>query len=132
MLQIFFAYIISILVLMAFDLSWLGFIMRNFYQSRLASILAPTPNWYAAGAFYLLFVAGLFYFAAYPAHLKQSILSAIIMGAIYGLVTYGTYDLTNMATVQNWPLVLTVVDMLWGTFLGAVLACVAYGLLHIL
>lgn len=131
MLQIFFAYILTIPVMIMLDLAWIGVIMKDFYQKGLAVHMATQINWYAAAAFYLLFIAGVFYFAAYPAHVKGSLWQAVLLGALLGLLAYGTYDLTNMATFKEWPLAITVVDMAWGAFLTATVSAAGYGLLAV-
>ena len=82
--------------------------------------MRPDPNLYAAGAFYLLFIAGVIYFTVLPA--DQDPLNASLRGAFFGLITYATYDLTNLAVLPDWPLLLTVVDLVWGSTLCA---CVA-------
>jgi uncharacterized membrane protein len=76
-------------------------------------------NWIAAIIFYGVFLVGLTLFATYPAATKGTIATAIVLGGLFGFFTYATYDLTNLATLKNWPLSLTLVDILWGTFLGA-------------
>lgn len=103
------------------DLVWLGLIARNFYQTRLAYHIGDV-NWFAAVTFYIIFLLGLTFFATYPAVTKGTMLTALVLGALYGFFTYVTYDLTNLATLKNWPLSLTIVDIAWGTILGASVA----------
>jgi uncharacterized membrane protein len=97
---------------------WLGVAAKNFYTKQIGWLLAPKVNWAAAIVFYLLFLAGLVVFGIAPAIEKDSWVRALALGAWFGLITYATYDLTNLATLKDWPLALTVVDMIWGTILA--------------
>ncbi|MFW6303969.1 MAG: DUF2177 family protein, partial [Candidatus Sumerlaeota bacterium] len=101
-------------VFLAVDLVWLGVVARKFYMNRLGYIMAEKPNWIAAFIFYLLFVAGVLLFTVKPALDRDSLRMALLLGAAFGLVTYATYDLTNLATVKDWPLRVSLVDMVWG------------------
>jgi uncharacterized membrane protein len=113
-------YLVTLFVFLILDGIWLGLIAQPFYQAQIGFLLAANPNWVAAGAFYLLYVVGLVFFVVEPtlrAGATQE--RAALHGAFFGLVAYATYDLTNLATVDHWPIVLTAVDMAWGTALGA-------------
>lgn len=99
------------------DLVWLGVVAKNFYSKQLGSLLADKTNWVAAIVFYLLFILGTLIFVVVPALQADSLSRALIYGALFGFVTYATYDLTNLATLEGWPPLMTVVDMLWGTVL---------------
>lgn len=113
-------YFITLLVFLVLDAVWLGLIAQPFYQAQIGFLLAKNPNWAAAGVFYLLYVAGLVFFVTEPAvRAGTSPARSARRGAFFGLVAYATYDLTNLATVDRWPLLLTVVDLAWGTLLGA-------------
>lgn len=118
-------FLASLVTLIVMDLLWLGFIMRSFYQTQLAQLLAPTPNWYAAGLFYLLYTAGVMYFAVLP-NAAKGLSTVALQAALLGLFAYGVYDLTNHATLKNWPLIVTLVDMAWGAFITALVASVGY------
>ncbi|MCB9811586.1 DUF2177 family protein [Candidatus Nomurabacteria bacterium] len=118
-------YVLTIPIFVLFDLLWLGVIAKDFYQSRLGELLGPVV-WPAAVVFYFVFVAGLLFFAVLPALEVHSLSKALVLGALFGLVTYATYDLTNHATLRDWPLMVTVVDILWGTVLGATVATLSY------
>lgn len=107
------------------DSAWLGWVAPRFYQAQIGFLLRDTPNWYAAGLFYLLFIAGLTVFVVMPAVSQNAIWTGVARGAFFGLVTYATYDLTNHATLRGWPLVVTVVDLVWGTFICAVTTLVS-------
>lgn len=108
------------------DFVWLAFVARAFYRRHLGFLLADQPNWWAAVAFYLLFVAGLVVFAVAPALQAGSLGKALFLGGFFGLVTYATYDLTNLATVKNWPWIVTIVDLCWGIVLSTSVSCVGY------
>ncbi len=119
-------YFIALPVFFAIDIIWLGFIARNFYRNQLGSLLRTDVNWIAAIIFYLLFLIGLVLFVILPAVEKKSLFNAIVMGGLFGFFTYATYDLTNLATLKNWPLTVSLVDMLWGTILAASVSTITY------
>ncbi len=83
-------------------------------------------NWIAAISFYLLFVIGLVVFVILPAIQKHSWIQALFLGALLGLISYATYDLTNLATLKDWPVLVTIVDMFWGAFLGGAVSLISY------
>lgn len=97
---------------------WLGVAAKNFYAKQIGFLMKANVNWAAAILFYLLFLAGLVVFVIAPAVEKGSWVRALLFGALFGLITYATYDLTNLATLKDWPLVLTVVDLTWGMILA--------------
>ena len=113
-------YFAALAIFLVLDMLWLLVLARNFYQQQIGQYMRPDPNLYAAGAFYLLFIAGLLYFAILPG--AHAPLHAALRGAFFGLLTYATYDLTNLAIMRDWPLLLTLVDLLWGSALCAVVA----------
>lgn len=117
-------YAISIPIFIVLDLLWLGVVAKDFYQVRLGHLLGDV-NWAAAIVFYAVFLAGVTFFATYPSA-SGTVFRAILLGALFGFVTYATYDLTNNATLRDWPVIVTVVDIIWGTALGATVA----GLTH--
>jgi uncharacterized membrane protein len=119
-------YVITLVTFLAIDFIWLGLVAQDFYRRQLGFLLAEQPNWWAAAAFYALFVAGVVVFAIVPALSEGSIWKAIALGAFFGLVTYATYDLTNQATVKNWPRVVTAVDLAWGVFIASSVSCVGF------
>jgi uncharacterized membrane protein len=126
-LQLFLA---GIPVFIAGDLLWLGVFAKDFYQGSLGGLLAASPNWLAAGLFYLVFLAGLTYFATYPAYKARSIKQAVLAGALFGFFAYATYDLTNWATLKDWPVAVTFVDMAWGAFLCALVSWAAVAIVR--
>lgn len=118
-------YLLTIPVFLIVDLLWLGIIARGFYQTQLAAFLGPV-NWPVAIVFYLLYVAGIIFFAVLPALEAQSLARAVFLGALLGFFAYMTYDLTNLSTIRDWPVTLTIVDILWGTVLTAIVATASY------
>ena len=111
-------YFVALSVFLVVDLTWIGFIARTFYQDQLGFILASSPNWTAAIIFYMIFIAGLLFFSIIPALKDTALKTGLIRAALFGLVTYGTYDLTNLALIKGWPVSVTVVDMIWGMVLS--------------
>lgn len=119
-------YAIALPIFFLVDMTWLGLIAKNFYRQQIGTLLKPDVNWVAAFAFYFLFLAGLVFFVIAPAVEKKQWLHALLTGAFFGLVTYATYDLTNLAVAKDWPLLISIVDMAWGTTLGASVATLTY------
>jgi uncharacterized membrane protein len=116
--KIIITYLLSFVVFLGIDLVWLGFIAKSFYKKYLGAFLTPHPNWTAAIIFYILFVVGILIFSVFPGLAKDSLKHTMIYGALFGFFTYTTYDLTNLATLKNWPIQIAIVDMLWGTLLA--------------
>jgi len=119
-------FLIALPVFFAIDMVWLAVVAKNFYQKQIGFLMKPDINWLAAIIFYLLFITGLIIFVITPAMVKQSWVHALLYGALFGLVTYATYDLTNLATVKDWPLLVTVVDLVWGSVLAASVSVITY------
>lgn len=111
-------YLLSLPVFLVVDLLWIGIFANSFYDSQIGHLRGPI-HWPAAIAFYLIFMLGLTYFVMYPAVTSGTVASAVLAGALFGFFTYAAYDLTNMATLKDWPLLMTLVDIAWGTVLGA-------------
>lgn len=120
------AYISAALVFFGLDFVWLSRVAIGFYRSQIGETLRDRPNMLAAGLFYLFYIAGIVYFAVLPGLQKDSLAVACLNGALLGLIAYGTYDMTNLATLKNWSLSVSIVDMLWGTVLTALSASAAY------
>lgn len=119
-------YAAMLVVFLAIDLLWLGVIARRFYLSHLGRFFAERVNWAAAFVFYLLFLAGMMIFAVQPALEQNSLSRALVLGALYGLFTYATYDLTNLATLKEWPVPIVVVDILWGMILSGLVSATGF------
>jgi uncharacterized membrane protein len=115
-------YALTLPVFFIVDMLWLGIVARGFYRRHLRNILSPDVHWPAAVIFYFIYVAGIIFFAVGPAVSEDSLEKAALLGALFGFFTYATYDLTNMATINKWPLAIVVVDMVWGVCLCTLVA----------
>lgn len=120
------SYLLTFVVFFIIDMTWLGFIAKDLYRKYLGGFLTDQVNWTAAIIFYLLFIVGIFIFTIMPAVEKNSLSSAIILGALFGFFTYATYDLTNLATLKGWPLNIVFIDIIWGTFLTAIVSTAGF------
>ncbi len=121
-------YILTLIPLLVLDFIWLGFMAKGFYAARLGYLYGDRFNYIVAFVFYLLYSAGVAYFVVSP-NLNASTFKVFLIGAFLGLIAYATYDLTNHATIKNWPLAVTVVDLLWGAFVTGATATIALNLL---
>lgn len=119
-------YILATFFFFAIDMLWLGVVARSFYQAQIGSLLKDDVNWTAAFLFYGIFLVGVVVFVLMPAVDKKSLMHAVMYGAFFGVVTYATYDLTNLATLKSWTLTVTVVDIVWGGVLSALVAGLTY------
>jgi uncharacterized membrane protein len=122
-LKLYLAMLASFLVV---DMVWLGLVASAFYRKYLGFLMAPSPNWLVATLFYLLFVVGILVFVVLPGLKANSLKTTLLRAALFGLITYGTYDLTNLATLKDWPALLSIVDMLWGTVLTVAVGCIGF------
>lgn len=116
----------SLVVFLAVDFIWLGWLARPFYHSQLGDLLSQRINWTAAIGFYLIYIVGLMIFCVVPALQRSSLLQALVLGALYGFFTYTTYEMTNYALIRDWPAALVPVDIAWGVFLCTVSAAGGY------
>lgn len=105
---------------------WLSIVAKDFYAQHLGFLLAKTPNFWAAGFFYLVYIFSLVVLVLSPAIQKESLQTAVVLGALFGFCAYATYDLTNLATIKDWPLLVTIVDLIWGTALTASVSGISY------
>ena len=119
-------YLLTIPVFFAIDLLWLGVIAKDLYQKNLGHLLSPEVNWPAAFAFYFIYIAGIILFAVRPALADQSLFKALVWGALFGFFTYATYDLTNLATLKDWPVKIVFIDIAWGVVLCSLVASISY------
>lgn len=117
---------IALPTFLAIDMVWLLVIARSFYQRQIGHLMAAQVNWIAALSFYVIFLCGLIVFVITPAVEKRLWSQALTMGALFGLVTYATYDLTNLAVAKDWPVLVTLVDLVWGAVLSASVAIITY------
>jgi len=116
------AYTIALVTFLALDSLWLGWIASGFYREQIGFMLRDEVYLPAAAVFYLTFVAALTHFAILPAIRTKNVKSSWLNGAFFGFATYAAYDLTNLAVTKDWPLAVTIVDLAWGTSLGAVVS----------
>ncbi|MBD3312790.1 DUF2177 family protein [archaeon] len=116
-------YLITLGVFFGIDLLWLRYIAKKLYQEQIGYLLTDKPKRLAAFIFYLLFVVGLLVFVINP---STTWAQASMLGALFGLITYATYDLTNLATIKKWPLKITIIDLVWGSFLASIVSTISY------
>ncbi len=119
-------YLIALPIFLIIDAAWLGLIAKDLYQKELGFLMKSDINWIAAAIFYLLFILGLTVFVIVPAIESGNIYKALTLGALFGLMTYATYDLTNLATIEGWPVSVTVIDLIWGSFIGGSVSTITY------
>lgn len=119
------AYLSTLVIFLLFDMAWLGTMAGRLYRPTLGDILLAEVNLLPAIAFYLIYPAGLVVFAVIPALKSGGVAQAALSGALFGFFSYLTYDLTNQATLRNWTSQLTLIDIAWGTLLGAIAAAAA-------
>lgn len=117
---------IALPVFFVIDMIWLGFVAKDFYRGQIGALMKSDVNWTAAIIFYMIFIAGLVVFVIAPAVEKGSWTHALLFGALFGLVCYATYDLTNLALAKDWPLLVTLVDLAWGAILSASVSTATY------
>ena len=119
-------YVLTVPVFFVIDIVWLGVIAKGFYRRNLSFVLSTDVNWIAAITFYLIYIAGIIFFAVRPALASNTLRDAALLGSRFGFFTYATYDLTNMATIKGWPLKIVVIDILWGTCLCLLVASLSF------
>ncbi|MDX2414641.1 MAG: DUF2177 family protein [Bacteroidales bacterium] len=119
-------FLVAFFVFLVIDMIWLALIAKKFYRKHLGFLMSPKVNWTAAIIFYVIFIIGIVVFVVTPALDKDSLSHALIYGALFGFVTYATYDLTNLATLKNWPIVITIVDLIWGTVLATSVSVITF------
>jgi len=119
-------YLVTLAAFLATDMVWLGLAARSFYQQYLGFLMAPSPNWFVAILFYLLFTVGLLFFVIVPGLKDNSLKTTLLEAALFGLITYATYDLSNLATLKDWPALLSIVDMSWGTVLSVLVGYISF------
>jgi uncharacterized membrane protein len=115
-------YLVTAIFFFAIDILWLGVIAKKFYNKHLDRFFRERVNWTAASIFYSLYILGIMIFAILPGISSGSFARTVILGGLYGLFTYATYDLTNLATLKDWPVKIVVVDILWGMVLGGLVS----------
>jgi uncharacterized membrane protein len=129
-IQIIKSYLITFSIFFLIDLFWIGVIAKKLYQNQIGFLLKENFSIIPAIIFYLLFIAAILFFVINPALIKNSWQFVLFAGAFLGLVAYATYDLTNLSTIKDWPILLTIIDIAWGTILTAGTAIISYLLIH--
>lgn len=126
MLNYILLYLVVLAAFFVIDMIWLGLVARKFYKKYLGFIMAEKVKWPAAIIFYLFFIFGLLFFVVIPSLGQDCWFYALWTGALFGALCYATYDLTNLATLKNWPLLVTIVDICWGAALSGTLAVIGF------
>ncbi len=134
------AFGVALVSMLILDFVWIGYIASSFYKNEMGAYYSSTPLLWPAAIFYLIYVAGLVYFVIAPSlagQLKSSGTKSAhawyvvaLKGAFFALVAFCTYDLTNLSIIPHWPVILSVVDMAWGTVEGAIVATVTFLILR--
>jgi uncharacterized membrane protein len=119
---------LTTVVFFAIDLVWLGVVAAPFYQRQLGPLLAPQVRWVPAVLFYLIFITGLLVFAVLPGLTAGSLTRALGLGAFLGFMAYATFDLTCLALFKDFPVLVVMVDLVWGTCLSAIVTAAGYGI----
>ena len=122
-------FLVAFTTFLVVDGLWLTVVAKNFYAKHLGYLMAPKPNLTAVGIFYVIYIFTLVILILAPALQKGSLTTAIWTGALFGFCAYATYDLTNLATIKDWPLLITIVDLIWGTTLTATVSGISYWIL---
>ena len=117
---------VTFVVFMGIDLIWLGFVAKNNYSKYLGYLMASQVNWLAALVFYVIFIIGVLYFVIAPSLVDRDFTQLVIRAMLFGFMTYATYDLTNLATVRDWPITITIIDLIWGTTLSTSVSVISY------
>jgi uncharacterized membrane protein len=120
------AYFVTVIVFFGMDFAWLMTATSRFYRVMLGDLLLEKPNLLVAALFYFIYVGGIVIFAVAPALRVGSWAMAFMLGAVLGLIAYGTYDFTNLATLKGWPAIVSVVDIAWGISLTAIAATLGF------
>jgi len=120
------AYVVSFLIFLVVDAVWLTLVAPKFYKSQIGHLMSDSPNLIAALIFYLIFIVGIVYFVLLPSLETHDFTKLIISAILFGFITYATYDLTNLATLKDWPIKVTIVDLIWGTSLSSIVSILSY------
>jgi uncharacterized membrane protein len=119
-------YLATLVVFFAVDMVWLMLVARSFYKKYLGYLMAAKVNWIAAVIFYLLFILGILVFVVLPGVKENSLQNTTLRAILFGLITYATYDLTNLATIDKWPLSVTLVDLAWGIVVSTIVSIAGF------
>lgn len=124
--ELLFTFAVAMLFFLAIDLLWLGVLAKDFYKKHLKTKMRKVPNWPVAFLFYAVFIIGLIYFAIRPAIVDEDFVLGILNGFLYGIFTYSTYELTNLAVIKGWPRGVVLIDILWGGILSFSVVMLTY------
>jgi uncharacterized membrane protein len=119
-------YFATLFAFFMLDMAWFGWIARPLYQNYLGALLTSNINWPVVILFYLLFSVGLLVFVIIPGGQSGSLQNTLVLAAFFGLVTYATYDLVNLATIKDWPVLVTLIDLVWGVLLSTAVSYVGF------
>lgn len=117
---------IAFVIFIVIDLIWLGLIAKDLYQAEMGHLMKKDINFPAAILFYIIFVIALTVFVLVPGIESGSLLKTVLLGALFGLASYATYDLTNYATLEGFPLKMVFIDLIWGTSLSTLISLFTY------
>ena len=123
--KLFIIYGLTAIVFFIIDIFWIGYVANDWYDKWIGHLRGEV-NWYAAIVFYAIFIMGILFYGVMPGLEKESAQHALFCGALFGFFTYATYDLTNMATLKNWPIKMVIIDILWGMFLSSSVSLAGY------
>lgn len=124
------SYSVTFIVFIIIELLWLIVLAKDLYEKELGYIMKAKPNLIPAAIFGLIFVGGLVFFVVDPAIEQNNWTYALIAGIFYGLITYATYTLTNLANLEDWPLKVSLIDLLWGMVLGGSASTISFFILN--
>ncbi len=119
-------YFIALPLFLLIDGIWLGFVASSFYRDQIGFLMRENIDWLVALILYSLFVGGLVFFVIIPSIEKDSWFYALLAGSFFGLVSYAAYDLTNLATLKDWPLLVSIVDFIWGSVISSLVSVITY------
>lgn len=125
-------YFTALAVFFTIDMIWLALVAKDVYRREIGFMMSNKPNWLAAIVFYLIFIAGIVFFVINPAIEKDSWTYALFVGLFFGFITYATYDLTNLATLKDWPIKITIIDLIWGSCLGGSVSLITYFIMKLI
>lgn len=120
------AYLVATAIFLLIDAIWLGVVAKNFYANQLGYLMADDIRFGVAAAFYAVYTIGIIVFAIKPGMNADSLLMVAGYSALFGFLAYGTYDFTNLATIKDWPVIVSVVDIIWGTTITTVTGVATY------
>ncbi|HMA68253.1 MAG TPA: DUF2177 family protein [Candidatus Mcinerneyibacterium sp.] len=124
------AYLITFIIFFLIDLLWLGLIAKSLYRKHIGFLLKDNFNMPIAIIFYMVFIGGLIFFVINRAASINSWQYALFAGMLFGFITYSTYDITNLATLKNWPVAITIIDIIWGTVLCGTTSIISYKIIN--